>query len=65
MTSTTKAALIARTMAIIFDGENWSFPAKIISCFIGNSYGLFGWRGEGGGVWGSRVLLAKNKLILC
>ena len=28
-------------------------------------YGLFGWRGEGGGVKGSRVLLAKNKLILC
>ena len=28
-------------------------------------YGLFGWRGEGGGVEGSRVELAKNKLILC
>ena len=27
--------------------------------------GLFGWRGEGGGVEGSRVVLAKNKLILC
>ena len=27
--------------------------------------GLFGWRGEGGGVEESRVELAKNKLILC
>ena len=27
-------------------------------------YGLFGWRGEGGGVEGSRVVYAKNKLIL-
>ena len=27
--------------------------------------GLFGWRGEGGGVKGSKVELAKNKLILC
>jgi len=26
--------------------------------------GLFGWRGEGEGVEGSRVELAKNKLIL-
>ena len=26
---------------------------------------LFGWRGEGGGVEGSRVELAKNKLIYC
>ena len=28
-------------------------------------YSLFGWRGEGGGVDGSRVELTKNKLILC
>ena len=28
-------------------------------------YILFGWRGEGGGVKGSKVVLAKNKLILC
>jgi len=28
-------------------------------------YGLFGWRGEGGGVKESRVELARNKLILC
>ena len=28
-------------------------------------YGLFGWRGEGGRVEESRVVLAKNKLILC
>ena len=28
-------------------------------------YGLFGWRGEGRGVEGSRLELAKNKLILC
>ena len=28
-------------------------------------YDLFGWRGEGGGVEGSSVELAKNKLILC
>ena len=27
-------------------------------------YGRFGWKGEGGGVEGSRVELAKNKLIL-
>ena len=27
-------------------------------------YGLLGWRGEGGRVGGSRVKLAKNKLIL-
>ena len=28
------------------------------------SYGLFGWREEGGGVEGSRVVWAKNNLIL-
>ena len=28
-------------------------------------YGLFEWRGEGGRVEGSRVELAKKKLILC
>ena len=27
-------------------------------------YGLFGWKGKGGGVKGSRVMLTKNKLIL-
>ena len=27
-------------------------------------YSPFGWRGEGRGVEGSRVVLAKNKLIL-
>ena len=32
-------------------------------CALSN--GLFGWREEGGGVEGSRVELAKNKLILC
>ena len=26
---------------------------------------LFGWRGEGGRVEGSRVVLVKNKIILC
>ena len=29
-----------------------------------NLNGLFGWRGEEGGVEGSRVVYAKNKLIL-
>ena len=28
-------------------------------------YGMFGWKGEKGGVEESRVMLAKNKLILC
>ena len=28
-------------------------------------YGQFGWREDRGGVEGSRVELAKNKLILC
>ena len=27
--------------------------------------GLFGWKGEGGGVKENRVVLTKNKLILC
>jgi len=31
---------------------------------IHNTNRPFGWRGEGGGVEGSRVELAKNKLIL-
>ena len=30
-----------------------------------NSYGLFGWRGEGGEVEENRLELIKNKLILC
>ena len=30
-----------------------------------NTYGLFGWKREGGGVEGSRVVLTKNELILC
>ena len=30
-----------------------------------SNFGLFGWRGEGGRVEESRVVLAKNKLILC
>ena len=40
-------------------GNHWK-PSGLIF-----SYGLFGWREEGGGVKGSRVELAKNKLILC
>ena len=35
----------------------------ILEIYYSNS--LFRWKGEGGGVEGSRVELAKNKLILC
>ena len=33
-------------------------------CHLGITNALFGWRGERGGVEGSRVELVKNKLIL-
>ena len=42
---------------------NFSFSDDSIYNWRTND--LFGWRGEGGGVKGSRVVLAKNKLILC
>ena len=32
---------------------------------VSKTHGQFGWSGEGGGVEGSIVELAKNKLILC
>ena len=41
------------------------FGLILIGISSTSSYGLFGWRGEGGGGEGSRVVLAKNKLILC
>ena len=43
--------------------NSWLRP--YIGIFLWWSYGLFGWRGEGGAVVGSKVKLAKNKLILC
>ena len=51
----TKVHLIhAKTLIIKLDNYDWT-----------DLNGLFGWRGEGGGVEGSRVVLAKKKLILC
>ena len=41
------------------------FGLILIGISSTSSYGLFRWRGEGGGEEGSRVVLAKNKLILC
>ena len=41
------------------------FGLILIGISSTSSYGLFGWRGEGEGEKGSRVVLAKNKLILC
>ena len=38
---------------------------KIYFVQFGFLYGLFGWRGEGGRIEGSKIELAKNKLILC
>ena len=43
---------------VLIDTRNYVFKAFV-------PYGLFGWRGEEGRVEGSRVELAKNKLILC
>ena len=52
-------------------GLSSSYISKLGVLFILNTYvalidtyGPFGWRGEGEGVEGSRVELAKNKLIL-
>ena len=41
------------------------FGLILIGISSTSSYGLFGWRREGGGEEGSSVVLAKNKLILC
>ena len=39
--------------------------AEFVGYLMVETNGLFGWRGEGGGVEGSKVEFAKNKLILC
>ena len=51
-----------------FPRQSQKFLSKSERCKgngIEEFYGLFGWRGKGGGVEGSRVVLAKNKLIFC
>ena len=44
-------------------GETFWFGSPLH--LLDDTYGLFGWRGEGGRIEGSKIELAKNKLILC
>ena len=48
----------------LVNAPNWSCLKQSLNAKI-IIYGLFGWRGEGRRVEGSRVEFTKNKLILC
>ena len=55
-----------RKLSSLEQKEFRHFPKnKMLISKLTKPYGLFGWRGEGEGVEESRVVLAKNKLILC